>query len=58
MGIKEDEASEILSHIFGIKSGPTFFEGLVDAEDESAFEQFFRLNGIKSVMACLFIHGL
>ena len=39
MGVKEDQASEILSHIFGIKSGPTFFEGLVDAEDENIFEK-------------------
>ena len=33
MGVKEDDAQEILSHIFGIKSGPTLFEGLVDTDD-------------------------
>ena len=38
MGVKEDDAQEILSYIFGIRSGPTLFEGLVDADDECQFE--------------------
>ena len=28
MGFSADVMSEILSHIFGVKSGPTFFEKL------------------------------
>ena len=39
MGVEESKAAEILSHIFGKKSGANFYEGLVDAESESAFEQ-------------------
>ena len=39
MGLKENEASEILCHIFGVKSGPKFFEGLVDAPDDKSFDE-------------------
>ena len=39
MGVEESKAAEILSHLFGKKSGANFYEGLVDAETESAFEQ-------------------
>ncbi len=28
MGVTEDDSQEILSHIFGVRSGPTLFEGL------------------------------
>ena len=38
MGVKEDGAQEILSHILGIKSGPTLFEGLVVADDDCQFK--------------------
>ena len=39
MGLSQSEASDIILHIFGGKSGPTFFEGLVDAENESTFDE-------------------
>ena len=35
MGLSQSEACDIILHIFGGKSGPTFFEGLVDAENEA-----------------------
>lgn len=35
MGMKKDDAQEIQ---YSIKSGPTLFEGLVDADDECQFE--------------------
>ena len=38
MGFPADVTTELLSHVFGTKSDPTFFEGLVDCNSESEFE--------------------
>ena len=38
IGVQEDTTQKILSHIFGVKSGPMFFEGLLDADDERQFQ--------------------
>jgi len=46
MGFKADVVSEILSHIFGIKSDPTFFEWLVDCQSESGFDSGISWNYI------------
>lgn len=43
MGFPADVTAELLSHIFGTKSGPTFFEGLVDCNSESEFEAKLQL---------------
>ena len=39
MGFPADAVSTILAHIFGEKDGPTFFEGLVDANSEGEFDE-------------------
>lgn len=43
MGFSANVVAEILSHIFCVKSGPTFFEGLVDCQSESEFEDKLEL---------------
>ena len=43
MGFSANVVAKILSHIFGVKSGPTFFEGLVDCQSESEFEDKLEL---------------
>jgi hypothetical protein len=53
MGATEQQTSEILSHIFGMKSGPKFFEGLVDAPDESSFDK--KLEHLKSTWEEMFV---
>ena len=43
MSFSIDVTAKLLSHIFGTKSGPTFFEGLVDCNSESEFETKLQL---------------
>jgi len=31
-------SSDTMSHVFGVKTGPTFYEGLVDCNSEIEFE--------------------
>lgn len=38
MGFPENTVAKITDHIFGVKDGPTFHEGLVDAKSESEFD--------------------
>ena len=38
MGFPDRAVSEIISHLFGVKIGPTFHEGLVDCKSESEFD--------------------
>ena len=38
MGFLADATTELLSHVSGTKSGPTFFEGMIDCNSESEFE--------------------
>ena len=38
MGFPADATTELLSHVSGTKSGPTFFEGMIDCNSESEFE--------------------
>ena len=47
MDFSTNVASEILSHVFGIKSGPKFLQGLVDCQSESESENKLelKLNG-------------
>ena len=47
MGIPQAQASEIMLQIFGGKSGPTFFEGLVDVENDDIFDE--RLSQLQSL---------
>ena len=46
IGLSEAQSSEIMLHIFGGKSGPTFFEGLVDTENEAIFDE--KLSQLRS----------
>lgn len=47
VGFPSDVTKELLSHIFGIKTGPTLFEGLVDCNSESEFESKLNLIEVK-----------
>lgn len=38
MGFPESAVAKITDHIFGMKDGPTFHEGLVDAKSEAEFD--------------------
>ena len=38
MGFPESAVTKITDHIFGMKDGPTFHEGLVDAKSEAEFD--------------------
>ena len=49
MGFPSDTTSTILAHIFGQKSGPTFFEGLVDTNSESEYDR--KLHSLESIWA-------
>ena len=49
MGVEESKAAEILSHIFGKKSGANFYEGLVDAESLSKSYHHFHRYGMTFV---------
>ena len=42
MGFPPDSVTTIIAHIFGRKDGPTFFEGLVDANSEDEFDDKLR----------------
>ena len=45
MCFPKDAVSQILSHIFVKKSGPTFYEGLVECDSEDEFD--FKLQELE-----------
>ena len=49
MGFPSDTVSKIIAHIFGQKSGPTFFEGLVDTNSEDEFDS--KLQSLEPIWA-------
>ena len=49
MGFPSDTVSKIIAHIFGQKSGPTFFEGLVDINSEDEFDS--KLQSLEPIWA-------
>ena len=48
MGFPENAITKFTDHIFGVKDGPTFHEGLVDAKLESEFDSKLMLLGLNS----------
>ena len=49
MGFSSDTASTIIAHIFGCKSGPTFFEELVNTNFE--FDYDSKLHSLEVIWA-------